>query len=77
MRERVYSQAEWAKNERNWLLICLSHFVFSVLGFWYIADSWQSRVPAAYCRALDAAVVADSLCVRGDSIVAHIKEEAK
>jgi hypothetical protein len=28
-----------------------------------------------YCHALDAAVVADSLCVRGDSIVAHIKEE--
>jgi hypothetical protein len=27
-----------------------------------------------YCRALDAVVVADSLCVRGDSIVAHIKE---
>jgi hypothetical protein len=30
-----------------------------------------------YCRALDAAVVADSLCVKGDSIVARVREEGE
>lgn len=49
-----------------------------LIGFGVCAWIGNRRVkPAAdargYCRALNAAVVADTLCVRGDSIIARVE----
>jgi hypothetical protein len=53
----------------------LATVVFSLALLSILHERWDGRGYArGYCRALDAAVVADSLCVRGNSIVAHIKE---
>jgi hypothetical protein len=55
-------------------LVILGVAALVVAGFSGAADGERVGYARGYCRALDAAVVADSLCVRGDSIVAHIKE---
>jgi len=62
-------------DDSKWALVTLCCILsFFVLG-WELGKNEGAKLayPRGYCAALGSTAVADSLCVRGDSVIARVK----